>query len=296
MLDFRIETFLTLCETKNYTKTAGLLHITQPAVSQHIKYLEGRYNCKLFNYAYKSLTLTSNGEILRDYAISMRSSSTKITSLLQKTDQQTLHLKFGATLSIGEYVMPKILKDYLNDYPTSDLSMYVDNTACLLTKLDHGEIDFALIEGSFKKSDYEYHLISKEEFIPLCSPNSPLSIGEYILEDLMKYRLIIREIGSGTRSVLENSLFQHSLSLDDFDSLIEIGSFSVIKTLVSDDLGITFAYREVVNDDILNKNLCEINIPSFQMTREFNLVYLKGSLFENYYLDFLNYLKNHRNL
>ena len=50
MLDFRLKTFLTLCKAMNYTKTAEILHITQPAVSQHIKYLEEDYGVRLFNY------------------------------------------------------------------------------------------------------------------------------------------------------------------------------------------------------------------------------------------------------
>ena len=61
MLDFRVETFIELCRTKNYTQTAENLHMTQPAVSQHIKYLEEFYGCKLFNYNKKVLTITAQG-------------------------------------------------------------------------------------------------------------------------------------------------------------------------------------------------------------------------------------------
>ena len=61
MLDFRIQTFLTLCETLSYTKTAALLHITQPTVTQHIQFLENEYGCKLFCYSRKSLSLTERG-------------------------------------------------------------------------------------------------------------------------------------------------------------------------------------------------------------------------------------------
>lgn len=50
MLDFRIDTFITACKHFNFTKTAEELNITQPAVSQHIKYLEKHYQCKLFIY------------------------------------------------------------------------------------------------------------------------------------------------------------------------------------------------------------------------------------------------------
>ena len=65
MLDFRMDTFLNLCGTMNYTKTAKKLCITQPAVTQHIHYLEHYYGCRLFEYKNKTLTLTPQGKILK---------------------------------------------------------------------------------------------------------------------------------------------------------------------------------------------------------------------------------------
>ena len=64
MLDFRIKTFLCVCQTMNYTQAAKNLNITQPAVSQHIRYLEDYYQIKAFRYANKKLELTPAGRIL----------------------------------------------------------------------------------------------------------------------------------------------------------------------------------------------------------------------------------------
>ena len=69
MLDFRINTFLTVCEYMNFTKAAQILCITQPAVSQHIKYLENTYNTKLFEYEGKKIKLTKSGEIFYQTAL-----------------------------------------------------------------------------------------------------------------------------------------------------------------------------------------------------------------------------------
>ena len=53
MLDFRTETFLTVCQTMNFTAAARQLNITQPAVSQHIHFLEEQYHTSLFIYQNK---------------------------------------------------------------------------------------------------------------------------------------------------------------------------------------------------------------------------------------------------
>ena len=72
MLDFRTETFLTVCQTMNFTAAAKLLNITQPAVSQHIHFLEEQYNTTLFIYKNKHLFLTRSGEILRKHLLTMK--------------------------------------------------------------------------------------------------------------------------------------------------------------------------------------------------------------------------------
>lgn len=109
MLDFRHETFLALCSIKNYTRTAEFLHITQPAVTQHIKFLEEYYNVRLFNYEKKTLTLTPEGKLLYDYAMTMSADNKKIKDILAEKDTESKTVSFGTTLTVEEYVMPGIL-------------------------------------------------------------------------------------------------------------------------------------------------------------------------------------------
>lgn len=61
MQDFRVKTFLTVCRTLNYTRAAEELALTQPAVSQHITYLEREYGAKLFTYHRKKTGADAGG-------------------------------------------------------------------------------------------------------------------------------------------------------------------------------------------------------------------------------------------
>ena len=72
MMDFRMETFLCVCEYMNFTRAAEKLGLSQPAVSQHIKYLENEYETELFTRDKKKLKLTASGEILRNALLTMR--------------------------------------------------------------------------------------------------------------------------------------------------------------------------------------------------------------------------------
>ena len=88
MLDYRMDTFLSLCETQSYTKTAEHLHLTQPSVTQHIKYLEHFYQCPLFHYDGKRVEMTEAGQYLRDKVILQRAQNVEIRKRLQ-TLQET---------------------------------------------------------------------------------------------------------------------------------------------------------------------------------------------------------------
>ena len=243
MLDFRIKTFLELCRLKNYTKTAQYLHITQPAVTQHIQYLEREYGTSLFDHAAHKFTLTPKGELFYWWALSMEASSKKIQEQLRKPASAARHYRFGVTLSIGEYVMPELLTSYLTQYPDRTVSMIVENTDSLMHKLDEGKIDFAIIEGSFDKNRYSHVLLSNERFIAVGGEKGGFPKACGTLDELTQYPLVIRERGSGTRMIFETILKEHNLSLDQFKRYSEVGNFKTIKRLVQEGIGITFAYE-----------------------------------------------------
>lgn len=291
MLDFRHETFLTLCACGSFTKAADILHITQPAVSQHIKYLEDFYGCKLFDTNNRKLRLTHQGELLKEYAMTVFSDSKHIKENINAVNTETAEFSFGATLSIGEYVMPEILSGLLAKYPGMKIHMSVANTQALLERLNSGELDFIIVEGLFDKSKYDSTLFSYERFVPVCSPDSEFANSEAGFGDITKSRLILRERGSGTREIFENILQKNNYSLQSFDKVIEIGNMAAIKKMVSDGLGITFMFEVAAKSELDNGTLSVINIPGFYEEREFNFVLLKGSFFRERYMRFYDLMK-----
>ena len=295
MIDFRIKTFLTLCKELNYTNTAKVLHITQPAVSQHIRYLEEDFRVKLFHYDGKSLQLTREGKILYDFAIAAESSSYRTKKLMSLPINSMPPIKFGTTLTIGENTMPKLLKRLILDYPTMEISMEVSNTEILLEKLKNGDIDFALLEGHFDKFKYDTYLFSNETFIGICSPNNPLSLGQVSFNEIFNERLILREKGSGSREIFEQILYEHNTTMENFDKKIEIGNINIIKQLVAENIGVSFLYKEAVEDELRNKTLKKINIKDFNVIREFNFVFLKDSFHYEEYTRWFKYFKTNRN-
>ena len=231
MQDFRMETFLTASKLLSYTDTAKELHITQPAVSQHIRFLEEHYNAKLFRYEGKKFCLTEAGVLLRKAATTMKHDEITLLETLKASPRKKL--VFGATRTIGDYFIPDTLIQYLTNEQNTDICMLVDNTETLLHKIDSGELDFALVEGYFRTSEYDYKVFSEQNFIAVCGVDDLLNGQNPTIDSLFESCIIVREPGSGTREILERYLNERNCSIANFQRVIEVGSIRAIKSLVS---------------------------------------------------------------
>jgi len=288
MLDFRIQTFLTVCRLNSYTRAAEELHITQPAVSQHIRYLEEYYGVRLFCYRGKKLLLTEEGRMLLSAAATMANDVTFLREHMRA--ERRKKLVFGATRTIGDFVLPVKLSSYILSHPDTDIRMLVDNTENLLKKIDDGELEFAVIEGYFPKAEYEHKPYSSERFLGVCAASYPFSREPQTLGDLFGERILLREPGSGTREIFERSLKQKNHTLGDFKQIIEIGSIHAIKSLVAASCGVTFLYETAVKAELRSGLFREISLADFNTTFDFTVLWCKNSIYGGRYNEILSEL------
>lgn len=282
MLDFRIQTFLCVCNHMNFTKAAHELHITQPAVSQHIHYLETLYGTKIFFHEGKKISLTPAGKILCSTATTLRNDEHFMTEQMKHSTTGDAPLIFGVTMTIGEFVIAAPLARYLKQHPTTDLRIELANTSELLNRLKTGKINFALVEGYFNAANYDTLTYRTEDFIPVCAASHAFT-GPVHLHDLLKERLIVREPGSGTRDILEKNLAIHDIVIEDFAHTAEVSSMHTIVELLLADCGISFLYKTAVEKEVSQGLLCEIPLKDFSMTHDFTFLWNKGSIFGEHY-------------
>lgn len=290
MQDFRMETFLAVCREMNFTKAAERLHITQPAVSQHIRVIEEYYGAKLFAFHGKRMSLTRAGELLCRAALTMKHDQIYLKEEIEALDKEEHAVNFGVTLTIAEFVMPRYLIPYQRRHPNIRIRMEVANTQRLLEKITSGEIDFALVEGYFDKSGYDWRVYARERYIPVCAPQT-LPAGRYPFRELLSQRLLVREEGSGTREILEKYLRQQNMELREFAAVTELGSIPVIKEMAKAGLGITFLYETAVRRELAEGTLMEIGTEDFQMFHDFTFLWRKGSIFKSHYQEIFSEFK-----
>ena len=290
MQDFRMETFLTVCKYLNYTKAAQELNLTQPAVSQHIRYLENFYQVQLFYHTGKKVELTRAGELLRNSALTFKHDEIYLTRILQDTAKNTRNFAFGATLSVAEFMLPPDLERLIGAYPQSHIRMEVANTRELLSKLDAGELDFAVVEGEFPREEYEFLLYRKEPYVPVASRKKAEYYRNQPFRELLLERLILREPGSGTREILERELRRRGMTTDDFSQITELGNIGAIQAMLRADLGISFFYQATLTDR--ETQLVPIELKDFSLEHEVMFIFRKNSSFREDYEEIYAFLTN----
>jgi DNA-binding transcriptional LysR family regulator len=290
LLDIRVDTFLSVCKNKSYTKAAEALNITQPAVTQHIQFLERHYGCKFFEYVNRGLKLTEEGELFYKHILQAKGSDQFIIRKLEEIGQEKKTLSFAATMTIGEFTLAPVLSDFVKTFSDYDITMYVDNTKTVLKMLMEGKILFAIVEGLFNKAEYETKLYKMSNFILVASAEDPIASKEGIyLDDLKDQTIIIREKGSGSREVLERGLFDRNYTLDSFKKIIEIGNVNVAKALIKSRVGLGFMYEDAVKEEIKKGELMEVKLKDFVLRREFNFVCMKNEIIKDEVKKFWDY-------
>jgi DNA-binding transcriptional LysR family regulator len=162
-------------------------------------------------------------------------------------------------------------------FPNQEVILEVGNTENILNKLKDGELDLALVEGLFNKEKYDYTLLKKDELVPVFSSFHPFAKREKIkLGEVFNENLILREVGSGTRTITENHLKSKGYSKDIYKIFMEIGDITAIKSLVKWNLGYSIISREAIQKEVEEKSLFIVNVEELMIEREFNFVWRKG--------------------
>lgn len=287
MLDYRLLTFMNLYQTMNYTRTAKNLKITQPAVTQHIKYLERAYNVKLFHYSRKHLTTTKEGDYLYRHATALQANSVKLFQDIQNLEADRLQLQVGASSTIAQYYMPTILRHMQESNLRYDVKLCAGCSDEMLKLLREGKIDAAFIEGTFDRKAYSAHPIHKEDLLLAVHKNHELASKTAIsVNELIKYPLLHQSDDHEIGALLKQSLAASNLSFDNFVSQMTIDENEVLKSLIKSGVGIGFLYRSAIEED---DELVGLKVRSMRMSREFFMVYLNETINKDQFQEFYAY-------
>jgi LysR family transcriptional regulator, transcriptional activator of the cysJI operon len=268
-----LKMFCLVVDEGSISQAARLSFVSQPAVTRQIRQLENFYGTLLFDRTEGKLTVTETGKMLYPFAKAIINDFDRSKEvILQATGEYNSNLRVGASLTIGEFLLPSLLGRFKKHAPDITVSLTIRNTPSVLEDLTNDVIDIALVEGIVEDKHLIVEKFADDELILVCPPDHPWkNRSEIKIEELANEKMIWRESISGTRLIAENALKEYGI-LEKINSYMEIGSTQAIKSAVESGLGISILSKLTVARELEQGYLQEIKIKDVHIERSLWLV------------------------
>lgn len=265
----QLKVFLAVASHENVSMAAEELAMSQSAASTALKELEQRFDVVLFDRVGKRLQLNEQGALLRPQAAALLSQAEQIeSSLIRHSDVG--ELKVGATLTIGNYVAIGIMAAFIQDHPSAQVELDVENTQAIASKVRNFELDIGLIEGELQEPDLDVQYWRDDTLSVFCSPQHPLAKKKELSDvDLKQADWIIREKGSGTRQAFDRAM---SGMLSEIILRLELQHTEGIKRAVEAGLGIGCLSELTLQEAFKRGTLVPLLAPQRDWTRKFYFI------------------------
>ncbi len=253
MADRRLQVFHAVAKHLSFTRAADALFMTQPAVTFQIKHLEEQYGTRMFERRSTGITLTPAGEIVLSFAERILALSDEMdTRLSEMTSEMRGPLLVGASTTIAEFMLPRILGEFNSLYPQVRARLIVANSESIESRVAELTLDVGLIETPAKLPSLSSHLCCEDELQVICAPDYPLADAQRIKpRELVDYEFISREPGSGTREISDAYFQQHGIAPSSLKTQMELGSPEALKGVVATGLGFAIASRAVAEKEVM---------------------------------------------
>ncbi len=279
-VNFRIKVFFHAAQSLSFTKTSRELFISQPAVSKHIQELESIIGHALFLRNGNRLQLTEAGRTLMDAAAIISKEYEKLDYKLGLLNNQLRgNLVIGASTTIAQYLLPKIIAKFTEQNPLVNIKLFNGNTAHVTKWLFEQKIALGFVEGLAEDQSLKYSKILDDQLIFIARSSHPIFKKEEIcLDDLRHQEFIFREHGSGTNDIV----FQHfkaiGIEAKSLNNNVEMSSSESIKQYIQYKDSIGILSKHAVIKELENKSIREVEIPDIHMERHLYLVHLHGEI------------------
>jgi LysR family transcriptional regulator, transcriptional activator of the cysJI operon len=273
--NFRLKVFRAVAEHLNFRKAGEQLFLTQPAVTLQIKALENDLGTRLFDRTGGKITLTRQGLVLLGYSNKLASLALEAEQALGCSDGSLSgELALGASTTIAQYVLPRLLGAFQSEYPKIQFSLTSGNTSEVVRCLLDGRVTLGLIEGPARERGVRTEPFMEDELVLITPPrleSDRLSPGQFLASSLL-----MREQGSGSRRVVELALEKAGFKLKAFKKVMELDSTEAIKSAVEAGLGVGLVSRWAIAKELELGTLKVAEVSGLRAARHFTLISRTG--------------------
>jgi DNA-binding transcriptional LysR family regulator len=241
MADRRLQVFFTVAKLLSFTKAADQLYMTQPAVTFQVKQLEEHFDTRLFERAHGKISLTPAGELAYSYAERILDLYAEMDGrIAELTGQVGGPLLIGASTTIAEYLLPRLLGEFKAKFPDVKAKMTVANSDTIEHKVAEHTLDVGLIESPSHLPHLATKVCCEDDLVLICAPKHALANKIAVTPaEISEIEFVGREAGSGTREVVDEYFRAAGLVPDDINIIMELGSLEAIKGAVAAGMGVS---------------------------------------------------------
>ena len=265
-MEFReISTFLQVAQYQSFSKAARHLGYSQAAVTIQIKQLEQELGVHLFDRIGKQISLTHQGQVFYQYAVSIRNDLEQAKNAVSDPSTLSGKLCLGTIESICASIFPDLLAEYHRLHPEVTISIVTDSPGVLLDRMNENTIDIVyLLDRRIYDNRWCKTLEEPEENIFVASPDHELALvkRELELDEVLRFPFFLTEKDASYRHMLEQYLASINRSVKPF---LEIGSTEFIIHMLLKNTGISFLPKFTVQRELQQKQLTALNVRGFQM-------------------------------
>jgi LysR family transcriptional regulator, transcriptional activator of the cysJI operon len=276
--NFRLTVFRKVAERLSFRKAAEELYLTQPAVSLQVKALEEELGVALFDRSGSQVRLTPAGEALLTFAEqSSRVLHEAANAVARFGGAQTGALSLGASTTIAQYVLPRLLSDFCSSHLRVHPTLMSGNTEVIVTAVEEERIALGFIEGPPRSRNLTLTPFLEDELMLLApAAHEWAEQGAIAPRDLIPAPLLMRERGSGTRHIIELALERHGVRRGSLNIVMELDSTEAIKSAVEAGFGVGFVSRwAIAKDARLGTAFQIVAIKGIRFRRQFVMVSAK---------------------
>ncbi|MCC6179656.1 MAG: LysR family transcriptional regulator [Chloroflexi bacterium] len=250
----RLRTFLMVARRQSFTRAADELHLTQPAVSMHIRKLERTLGGTLFDQIGRRVHLTATGRALYAYAERVLALEDDFRAALADLDDVCQGpFSIGTSTTIGISLLPDLLRAFTAAHPLVTLHVRIGMGDEIVAELLDGQLDVGLVTGAIEDERIEAEQITEDELVLIVPPGHRwATVASIAPHDLLGEPLLVPGQGSWNRTLIARQLAEHGVTPE---VVAESNSHIAIARLVEAGVGAAIISRLAVADELTNGRL-----------------------------------------
>lgn len=277
-----LELLVVVARTGSLGSAAAELGITQQAASSRLRTMESLVGESLVRRTRRGSELTPTGELVLEWAAPVLEAAEQldagVTAL--RADRRG-HLAIAASLTIAEHLLPgwlvavRAAQQQLGQ-PRTDFTMTATNSERVAALVASGEVDLGFVEGPDVPLGLQHRLVGTDELVVVVGPTHPWAMRSrrrVTAATLAATPLVVREAGSGTRTVLEQAL----VGLPTAPPALELSSTAAVRSAVAAGAGPAALGAHTVRDDEATGRLVRITVSGLDLTRRLHAVWRSGA-------------------